>query len=375
MKKVLVVQRYYTHYRKSLFNYIESRGEYLFDVLSLGERDTIEGRNHVFSSNKLFRYKNYDIQYSKTLIKYIKKNYQAYDYIILEGTTNIANNIPICRFLRKQGYPYIIWDAGRRRNASMSLLRKIAQKPLFNIWKNAGAIIAYSSFAKKYFCDIGIDREHIFVCQNTLVVEAFDEQISRYSREQIEQTRSKFTSKNGKIILYVGAIESRKRIKDLIDAFEIVQKKTNNVSLVIIGGGSQLDEIKRYASRNNNIFVLGQIITGVIEYFLACDLFILPSEGGLALNQAMICGKPVIASSADGTEFDLIHEGENGHLFSEANITELSDQILEVLEDDNERITMGYNSRRIIEETVNEKTFYECFRKCLNDVELGGKTR
>jgi glycosyltransferase involved in cell wall biosynthesis len=45
-----------------------------------------------------------------------------------------------------------------------------------------------------------------------------------------------------------------------------------------------------------------------------CDVFVLPGLGGLAINDAMMCGKPVICGEADGTEKDLIIDGTTGYL-------------------------------------------------------------
>ena len=372
MKRILIIQRTLTHYRKKLFDYIESRGEFFIDVVYIGQEDRVSGRNRTFKGRKILKYKNYEIKYSKFLIEYIKHNYKFYDFIILEGTTNFVNNIPICSFLMRRSYPYIIWDAGRRKNAKMTLPRKLIQKSLEFIWNNASAIMAYSTLAKQYFIKIGIMKERVFICQNTLCVKEFDRQIKEISENEVIDIRRRFVPEMGKIVLYVGAIEPRKRIQDLIDAFEIAKNKYKGICLVIIGGGSQLEQIKKYIKYKDKIFILGQIIDEVILYFLACDLFVLPSEGGLSLNQAMICRKPVIASSADGTEADLIIDGKNGFLFHERDIQELANKIVEVLNNEDKCSEMGIYSREIIDSYANEEKFYDNLKKCLSFVEKRG---
>lgn len=237
------------------------------------------------------------------------------------------------------------------------------------MWTNASAIMVYSSLAKEYFKSINIPEEKIFVCQNTLHVGEFDRQIDAVSEESISEIRWKYVPLNGKMILYVGAIEPRKRIKDLVDAFDLVRIRLPNSSLVIIGGGEQLDELKEYSKNKNHVYLLGQIIDGVIKYFMACDVFALPSEGGLSLNQAMICRKPIIASSADGTELDLIEEGKNGFIFEETNVNDLADKLLKVLSSPALSKKMGSYSRQIIDQRINEKEFYRNFKLCLDSVE------
>ena len=42
------------------------------------------------------------------------------------------------------------------------------------------------------------------------------------------------------------------------------------------------------------------------------NIFVLPGTGGLAINEAMAYGLPVICSEADGTEKDLVIKVERG---------------------------------------------------------------
>ena len=44
-------------------------------------------------------------------------------------------------------------------------------------------------------------------------------------------------------------------------------------------------------------------------YFAAADLFVLPGTGGLAVQQAMAFGLPVVVAQADGTQSDLVRIG------------------------------------------------------------------
>ena len=46
----------------------------------------------------------------------------------------------------------------------------------------------------------------------------------------------------------------------------------------------------------------------------ACHLGILPGRGGLAIQELLWYGLPVISGVADGTERDLIRDGKNGFL-------------------------------------------------------------
>ena len=58
------------------------------------------------------------------------------------------------------------------------------------------------------------------------------------------------------------------------------------------------------------------------------DIVVLPSKGpgetwGLAINEAMACGRPVIASDKCGAAADMIKDNENGFVFKAGDENEL----------------------------------------------------
>lgn len=371
--KVLLVQRSLTHYRKLLLRRISAMTGIHFDVFVMsGNTEDEKGLSVRVFPSKTRRFsafgKSYAVVNSAALVRETVKMCGEYDALILEGATNIVVDIALRGALKGKN-PYIIWDAGRRRNASLTPLRVLAQRPLLRVWRDAAAIMAYSTLAKDYFVDQGIDPKKIFVCQNTLSVVDFDQEIASVGADRINAIRDEYAP-NGPLILYVGAIESRKRVEDLVRSFALVKKTNPEVSLLVIGGGDDLKRVKDVASELScdGITFTGPIINGVIAYFMACDLFVLPSEGGLSLNQAMICSKPVIASSADGTELDLIEPGKNGFLFSEGDVDQLAEQIRDAIMEPSRLAAMGKRSREIIDERANEALFAQNLIRCISYV-------
>jgi glycosyltransferase involved in cell wall biosynthesis len=58
----------------------------------------------------------------------------------------------------------------------------------------------------------------------------------------------------------------------------------------------------------------------VCPYFLCARVLALPGAGGLALYQALAHGLPAVATSADGTERDLVADGETGFICDPGDI-------------------------------------------------------
>jgi glycosyltransferase involved in cell wall biosynthesis len=78
---------------------------------------------------------------------------------------------------------------------------------------------------------------------------------------------------------------------------------------------------------------------------------VLPSADepwGLAINEAMCAGIPIIASSEIGCVPDLVREGDNGRIFPAGNVVALTEALLPLLADAELRERMGQASRDII---------------------------
>lgn len=110
---------------------------------------------------------------------------------------------------------------------------------------------------------------------------------------------------NKKIIMTIGRIDVPKDYPNLLNAFKLVVEKISNVHLVIVGDGPLKGEIVNLAKElgiDNQVSFIG-IRQDIPQLLNACDLFVSASawEGfGIAILEAMICEKPVIATNTDG---------------------------------------------------------------------------
>jgi len=101
------------------------------------------------------------------------------------------------------------------------------------------------------------------------------------------------------------------------------------------------------------------------EQFRAADLFVLPGTGGLAIQQAMSFGLPIIAAEADGTQEDLVRS-ENGWQVPPDNIPALKSTLEEALTDISALRNKGVESYRIVSEEINLDQMVSVFVDALN---------
>jgi glycosyltransferase involved in cell wall biosynthesis len=122
-------------------------------------------------------------------------------------------------------------------------------------------------------------------------------------------------NKTGKAkLLFIGSIDERKNILSTVE----VCKKTNLIDqLTIIGVGPLENELKR-AIENTNCQYIGKVPNKEIaQRLVEADLLILPSiyDGwGAVVNEALMCGVPVIASENCGSS--ILLNDIRGRVFS-----------------------------------------------------------
>ncbi|OGS43430.1 MAG: hypothetical protein A3K76_03000 [Euryarchaeota archaeon RBG_13_57_23] len=153
-------------------------------------------------------------------------------------------------------------------------------------------------------------------------------------------------------ILFVGGLEPRKGLEYLVHALEYVVEKFPDAHLIAIAktGFRGTDEVGWFKALANRLGLTDNIefhesVTQekLREHYSECDLLVLPSktEGwGLALMEAMACGKPVVASRVGGVP-ELVRDGVDGLLVDAGDVRALSSAIVRLLEDDGLRAKMG----------------------------------
>ena len=152
---------------------------------------------------------------------------------------------------------------------------------------------------------------------------------------------------------YVGKLEPKKRILDLLDALRMaVARSTAPLHLLVVGTG----ELSPQAERMVIEFGLPVTFAGFLNQseiasaYVAADCLVLPSDygetWGLVVNEAMACGRPAIVSDRVGCASDLVTEGVTGWVFPFADTTALADRLLQAAGDVNHLHTMGEQARQ-----------------------------
>lgn len=178
--------------------------------------------------------------------------------------------------------------------------------------------------------------------------------LSKFQQGQAskEQKESFGIKENDFAYVYVAEFSKRKNHELLLRGFakalstlkgkeKAAALSAENLKLVLAGDGILLNEMRTLATQleiSNQVIFLGYI-KNIQNLYPCCQVAVSTSRiEGLPFNimEAMASGLPVIASDIKGHQ-ELIEHGKNGLLFASENLEELTDRMIEIVENPSRR--------------------------------------
>tara|TARA_R100001369_G_scaffold92695_2_gene139179 strand:- start:2070 stop:3218 length:1149 start_codon:yes stop_codon:yes gene_type:complete len=159
----------------------------------------------------------------------------------------------------------------------------------------------------------------------------------KYSMNFTDCQRSLMASEDEKIITHISNFRKVKRIPDVIQIFNKIQKKIP-AKLIMVGEGPEKEGAERLCEElgiANKVIFLGN--SNEIDRILCfSDLFLLPSQTesfGLAALEAMINRVAIISSNTGGIP-EVNRQGVTGYLSDVGNVDEMAQNALKILSDE-----------------------------------------
>lgn len=195
------------------------------------------------------------------------------------------------------------------------------------------------------------------------------EKIPSYSQEDLLKIRNSIGIPHEDIILIsIGRLERMKRFDLLVEAFIAINKKYPNVSLIVLGDGSQKDNLHSLAKVKNlsgRIKFLGYQ-KDIWQFLALADIFVLTSdyEGSpLVVLEAMAMGLPIVTTDVGNCKDIVVNRaGKCGTVCPVGNVDAISEAILSLIGNQEQRQSMGNIARNKVRQEYSlsrEKTFYD----------------
>ena len=185
------------------------------------------------------------------------------------------------------------------------LLRRVFSWP--------AGLLFVGSANRSYFERFGVGAARLFACPHSIDVGRFAEPAAALEQEALEWRRHLHIAAGRTVLLYAGKFERKKRPTELM---RIVQQLNDpGIILVLAGAGELQSEIDAIAASDPGRFrVLPfQNQSRMPIVYRLGDLFVLPSAfgetWGIAANEALACGRPVLVSDRVGCAAEMVGHG------------------------------------------------------------------
>ena len=179
-------------------------------------------------------------------------------------------------------------------------------------------------------------------------------------------------------IISVGRLVHRKGQDRLLEALPRIVERFPNATLIFVGDGPHRDHldslVKRFKLERNVLFIGRIQYAELPEYIALGDVFAMPSrsrlfglevEGlGIVYLEASACGIPVVGGASGGAP-DAVRHGETGYVVDGNDVGEISERIIQLLEDNYLRESMGSAGRQWAVEEWGWQRWSEAFNRAL----------
>ena len=237
-------------------------------------------------------------------------------------------------------------------------IKKVLVRTIFSLGE---ALLALSSGGVEHLRALGFSIDRIVLAPYVVDNSWWSEQAAKVDRNAMRSLWK--IPAEATVVLFCAKLQLWKGPLDLLEAF--AWANVPNSYLVFAGDGPERNSLERRASELGfaaRVRFLGFLNQSQLpSAYCAADVFVLPSlfePFGLVVNEAMLCGLPVVVSDRVGAKFDLVRPGENGYVYPAGNIDALAATLREILPNAEERARLGAAARRRME-TWSPREFTE----------------
>jgi glycosyltransferase involved in cell wall biosynthesis len=286
--------------------------------------------------------------YQQGLVDWLEKTDP--DALIVEANPRYLATPSAVKWMHARGRKVVGWGLGSPPlTGPLSGLRQLRRTQFLSQFD---ALISYSQRGADEYAALGFPREKIFVAMNAVAPKPTR---GPDHRPWMVDHAS---------ILFVGRLQARKRVDWLLRACAGMEAKPR---LIIVGDGPERAGLESLA---REVYPAAEFVGAkhgaeLKPYFADADLFVLPGTGGLAVQEAMAHGLPVVVAQGDGTQDDLVRAG-NGWQIPPDDYGALVRTLREALSDGSRLRSMGAESYRIVAEEINLEKMVETFVRALD---------
>ena len=272
--------------------------------------------------------------------------------LVVEANPRYLSTPAAVRWMHRRRRLVVGWGLGAPAvSGPLAGLRQAARRGFL---RQFDALLTYSQQGAEEYRAAGFAPERVFVAHNAA---------TRRPTFPLPERPASF--KTRPTVLFVGRLQARKRVDLLLQACARLPAQLQP-RLCIVGDGPARPDLEALA---RSVYPSAEFSgarhgADLEPFYLAADLFVLPGTGGLAVQQAMAYGLPVVVAEADGTQQDLVRP-TNGWELPPGSLEDLVAVLASALSDVGRLRQMGAASYHIVSEEINIEAMVMAFLAAL----------
>lgn len=217
---------------------------------------------------------------------------------------------------RANKIPFVLQGESHVLKTRAGWKQHLKQALVFPALRDARAALATGTLARRYWEQVGIPSERIFIVGNVPEVQRFTE-ASTAARPRRTEIRARLgLDPNRPLAVFVGRFLRVKGVDLLLEGLAQLPD-TERPQVLLVGDGPEKAALEALVRTSNLPVVMPGFLPNdqLPELYAASDFFVLPSREepwGVVVNEAAACGLPLLLSGKVGAAHDMLIPGENG---------------------------------------------------------------
>jgi glycosyltransferase involved in cell wall biosynthesis len=368
-KKICCIFNFAPHYRAPIYKLMDKE---LHCDFYFGDNAGTPIKKMDYSELQGFKKELINIFIPNTGFEWLKGSWQLifkpYKYYIITGTPGSLSNWILAILaipLRKKVYA---WTHGMKGNTTPS--GKFIEKHFYRLCSKN---LLYGEDSKKIMLKEGFREQKLVPIYNSL---DYDQHIAIRQKLVPTQIYTTHFGNDNPVIIYIGRIQKRKKLDQLVYAIKRLNDDHIYCNLIIIGSDVEDNDIPKLINDLNleeKVWIHGPCYDEVKigELLFNANVSVTPGPVGLTALHSLTFGCPVISNNDfknQMPEYEAIIADENGAFFESNNLESLADTIKPWLAlNPAKRNSIRHSAYNVIDYKYNPHYQLKVLKQLIND--------